>query len=199
MSIIPAISFKAGLCDIQPQSGYRKALPGDVPGYIFLYTDDDLVHFCWRPRNVPMEEAPLKLVMIPGDGHFVPYEGVEGRDSTRTNGRIFVLKFESSSQRHLFWLQSKSEGDASFLSPRDRKIGDIVDRMLQGEEPDVLEEMAPFQGDRHGGDDDETMEDVEGHGDSHASTGGAGSGATGGDVRDEGEDAREGGADGARA
>ena len=152
-----------------------------------------------------MDEAPLNLVMVPGDGHFVPYEGVEGRASTRTNGRIFVLKFESSSQRHLFWLQSKPEGDPSLLSSRDRKIGDIVDRMLQGEEPDVMAEMAPFQGDRHqDGDDDETMEDAEGHGDANAprgsgSTGGAGSGATGGDVRDEGEDSREGGADGARA
>ena len=33
----------------------------------------------------------------------------------------------------------------------------------------------------------------------HGSTGGAGPGATGGDIREEGEESREGGADGGRA
>jgi hypothetical protein len=50
---------------------------------------------------------------------------------------------------------------------------------------------------------DETMEDVEGHGDRNehhrGSNGGAGPDATGGDYREEGEQSREGGSDGARA
>lgn len=163
-----------------------------------------------------MEDAPLNLVMVPTDGRFIPYEGTGDHASSKTNGRIFVLKFESSSQRHLFWLQSKPQspdGNPAWLSPRDRKIGSLVDQMLQGDEPDVDAELAEVRGtdnERRGGgsgggasggngddgDDDETMEDVEGH---HGGPGGAGSGATGGDVRDEGEDSREGGADGARA
>ncbi len=168
------------------------------------------MHFCWRPRDTLMDDAPLNLVMVPGDGRFVPYEGTGDHTSSKTNGRIFVLKFESSSQRHLFWLQSKpqsSSGDPAWLSPRDRKIGDLVDRLLQGDEPDIGTELAQAHNgndDNNGGDDDETMEDVEGHGDPEeprggGAAGGAGAGATGGDVRSEGEDAREGGADGARA
>ncbi|CAK7230465.1 hypothetical protein SBRCBS47491_007594 [Sporothrix bragantina] len=217
MSIIPAITFKAGLCDVDTSSRPHKVKALPEPGYIFLYAEDELMHFCWRPRTATMDDAPLNLVMIPGDGRFLPYEGTSGQPTTKTNGRIFVLKFESSSQRHLFWLQSKPQsvtGDAAWLSPRDRKIGELVDQLLQGDEPDVEAELADLRrsgGDnnRRGGnddddDDDETMEDVEGHGDaSHprggGSAGGAGSGATGGDVRDEGEDSREGGADGARA
>ncbi|CAK7263115.1 hypothetical protein SEPCBS119000_000318 [Sporothrix epigloea] len=218
MSILPAITFKAGLCDVNTSSRPHKVKCQPEPGYIFLYAEDELTHFCWRPRSATMEDAPLNLVMIPGDGRFLPYEGISGQPTTKTNGRIFVLKFESSSQRHLFWLQSKPQsttGDAAWLSPRDRKIGELVDQMLQGDEPDVDAELANLRRDGDGDnehrrdgddddDDDETMEDAEGRGSASNSrpsggAGGAGSGATGGDVREEGADAREGGADGARA
>lgn len=133
--------------------------------------------------------------MVPGDGRFVPYESnKQPQSSARTNGRIFVLKFGSSSQRHLFWLQSKPQGrtgNPTWLSPRDRKIGEIVDLLLQGDEVDVATELASI--DNTDNDDDDAMEDVQG------GSGGAGAGATGGDVRREGEGSREGGADGARA
>lgn len=148
--------------------------------------------------------------MVPTDGHFVPYESSKQTTaSAKTNGRIFVLKFMSSSQRHLFWLQSKPQGrngDPSWFSPRDLKIGDVVDNLLQGEDVDVQGELATVVNTdndrRRDDDDDEAMEDAEGHGDAdepHGGTGGAGADATGGDVREEGEGAREGGADGARA
>lgn len=151
--------------------------------------------------------------MIPGDASFVPYLGSEsGADSDNlnspTDGRIFVLKFRSSSQRYLFWLQSKSQhpkGDPSWFSERDLKIGHIVEFILNGEDVDVQAELAAVQNSGGpSGDDDETMEDVEGTDHStnrnrHGSTGGAGPGATGGDIREEGEESREGGADGGRA
>lgn len=105
----------------------------------------------------------------------------------------------------MFWLQSKPQGrngDPSWFSPRDLKIGQIVDDLLQGSEVDVQGELGAVQNNNDDDDDDETMEDVTGHGDSNeprGGAGGAGSDATGGDVRDEGEGSREGGADGARA
>lgn len=176
----------------------------------------ELVHFCWRPRDAPLDEPQLDLVMIPTDGHFVPYD-IKEKDASapKINGRIVALKFSSSSQRHLFWLQSKPQspsGDKSVFSLRDLKIADIVDRLLQGEEDiNVQQELRNVNNNtdnsRHDGDgdgdDDETMEDVEGHGgpsDHHeGGTGGAGADATGGDIREEGHGAREGGGDGARA
>ena len=143
--------------------------------------------------------------MVPTDGNFVPYDTKSpSNPSSKTNGRIFSLKFSSSSQRHLFWLQSKPQGrsgDPAWLSPRDRMIGDIVDRLLQGDEVDVNRELASIRNnsdDNERDDEDATMEDA-GDENLHGGSGGAGADATGGDIRDEGEDAREGGADGARA
>lgn len=80
-----------------------------------------------------------------------------------------------------------------------------MNTLLLGEDVNVEEEMAtvPRDNDRRDGDDDETMEDVEGtnHGQglNRSGSGGAGPGATGGDIREEGEESREGGADGGRA
>ena len=195
---------------MQNNSNPPKALPKPTQGFIYLYSEDDLVHFCWRPRSAPLSQPELDLVMVPSDGHFTPYERTRSGTTSGapTNGRVYVLKFSSSSQRHLFWLQSKSQhpqGDPSFFSPRDLKIGQIVDQLLQGEEIDVEQEIAnlPSNQDGQDGDDDETMEDVEGTGDGaehhRAASGGAGAGATGGDFREEGQGPREGGADGGRA
>lgn len=71
--------------------------------------------------------------------------------------------------------------------------------LLQGADIDVQAEiMAIGQG--PSGNDDEDMQDAPPDNDlTRTSTGGAGAGATGGDVREEGAEAREGGADGGRA
>ncbi|KJZ73549.1 hypothetical protein HIM_07105 [Hirsutella minnesotensis 3608] len=209
MPIAPIITFKAGQCDVDTSSTPAKVKPQQQPGYIYLYSEDDLVHFCWRKRNDPLNEPELDLVMVPTDGSFVPYGSESTAQPTaKTNGRIFVLKFASSSQRYLFWMQSKPQsrnGDPSWFSPRDRKIGDIVHRLLQGEEVNVTRELAAVRNtnNRRDDDDDATMEDVEGRrGPTNhrgSGSGGAGPDATGGDVREEGEGSREGGADGARA
>lgn len=168
----------------------------------------ELIHFCWRKRSDPLDAPAIDLVMVPTDGHFVPHESdKQTHASSKTDGRIFVLKFMSSSQRYIFYLQSKAQGrdgDASYFSPRDLKIGQIVDALLQGEDVNVNAELASINNNSRPSrpdDDDEAMEDVEGPGDSSqgGGAGGAGPGATGGDVREEGEGSREGGADGARA
>ena len=209
MSISPIITFKAGQCELNEATKKVKPLP--TPGYIYLYVEDELMHFCWRPRSAPLDTAELDLIMLPSDGSFTPFEPTSAENPSNprkpTNGRIYVLKFSSSSQRYLFWLQSKSQHpseDPSFFSARDLKLGQIVNTLLSGEEIDVQQEIAGLPADPNGGDDDDDpMEDVEGqnHDPDHhrGGSGGAGPGATGGDFREEGEQAREDGADGGRA
>lgn len=151
-----------------------------------------------------MSHPEIELVMVPTDGRFVPYTGPQSESNTKspTNGRIFVLKFQSSTQRHLFWLQSRSQhaqGDPSWFSPRDLKLGEIVDRLLQGDEVDVREEVANAQNDQGGNDGDREMEDVRPEGSSDIQ-GNIGSGDPFmGNPEDEGSEARDGGADGGRA
>jgi 26S proteasome regulatory subunit N13 len=143
--------------------------------------------------------------MLPGDGTFSPLISSQARTSP-TNGRIFVLKFSSSSSRHFFWLQSKNQhpdNKPNWYSDRDLKLGSIVNDLLQGAEVDVEAELAAVSRGPAGndGNDDEDMQDAPPTDNSlrRTSTGGAGADATGGDVREEGEEAREGGADGGRA
>lgn len=136
------------------------------------------------------------------DANFIPYTPQADKPTSKTDARVCVLKFTSSAQRHMFWLQSKPENDdKAKFSDRELKIIKIVDAILNGEEVDVKEELASVG--RGNGDEDETMEDIEGHGEPgthhEGSSGGAGPDATGGDVRQEGESSREGGADGGRA
>jgi hypothetical protein len=154
--------------------------------------------------------------MFAGDGNFNAYRkpgmkyqaahNGEEPSGPPTNGRIYVLSFSSSSDRHFFWLQSKPEGNPSEHSARDLKLSETVNRLLYGEEFNAHREMVEWAArndDRPDGDGDTAMEDDDaagpGDGRPRGMSGGAGAGATGGDIREEGEGAREGGADGGRA
>jgi 26S proteasome regulatory subunit N13 len=168
-------------------------------------TGTELTHFCWRSRSKPSTEPELDLIMLPGDGSFTPLTTDHNPRTSPTNGRIFVLKFESSSSRHFFWLQAKnqhSDNKPNYWSDRDLKLGSIVNDLLQGAEVDVQAELAEVGRGPSGndGNDDEDMQDAPPDNNlRRTSTGGAGADATGGDVREEGEEAREGGANGGRA
>ena len=142
--------------------------------------------------------------MLPGDGSFAPYQRVPPSSDAKnpTNGRIFVLKFASSSNRHFFWLQAKSQhhqGDASHFSPRDIKLGEIVHKLIQGDEINVQEEVSNLNGQQQGGDGDgdAEMRDVapEGQGDEAEKQGDPFIG----NPENEGGQSRDGGADGGRA
>lgn len=204
MADAPLITFKAGRCEFHG----RKVTPQADPGYIYLYTEDELLHFCWRPRSASTSDPELDLIMFPSDGHFYPLLKEQGAEDLHspTNGRIFVLKFTSSSQKYFFWMQSKSqsrEGHNSWFSQRDQRLGQIVDALLQGDDVDVqgeIEDMAGGGGGDDAGPDGDDLMDLDGGpGLERRETGGAGQNATGGDSRAEGEANREGGADGGRA
>jgi len=185
-------------------------------GTLWLTRIIDIMHFSWRERSKPTDDPELDLIMFPGDCTFLPYLDTKTNNSNEktspTNGRIFELKFSSSSQRHYFWLQSKSQhkdGKTNWFSKQDLLIGNTVDKILAGEEPDWQQQLESLRrGDGGGNDDDaapgrddDVMEDVQDEQSDlqRQTSGGAGADATGGDPRQEGEDSRRGGEDGGRA
>ncbi|MCJ1268133.1 hypothetical protein MMC22_008019 [Lobaria immixta] len=203
----PIITFKAGACDFDTSVSPPRVLPKPTPGYLYLFEEDELMHFCWRPRSASMNQPELELIMVPADGRFTPYQSRQ-KDSTssRIHGRIFVLRFQSSTQRHFFWLQSRSQhahGDPTWFSPRDLALGQFVDRLLQGDEVNVQEELANISNNQDGNpdDDDSTsrMEDVRSEGQAGAPGNSSAGNPLMGDPGDEGKGSREGGADGGRA
>lgn len=106
-------------------------------------------------------------MMIPGDATFLPYVGPNkpttgpGPVKSPVNGRIFVLKFTSSSQRYLFWLQAKPRGDPSQFSTRELELGEKVNIILQAEDVDYAAALGTPEDDQPGDEDDDTMmEDV---------------------------------------
>ncbi|RDI81168.1 Mannosyl-oligosaccharide 1,2-alpha-mannosidase [Venturia inaequalis] len=203
MSLTPIITFKAGQCTSSDSGPDFKITCNPTPGYLYLYIDEEneFTHLAWRPRSAPSTEPETDLIMLPTDGSFTPITKPNDIYTSPSNGRIFALKFSSSPDRHFFWLQSKNQhpnNKPNHWSDKDLKLGKIVNDLLQGNEVDVQEELASAR--RNNGNDDEDMEDAPPDNDlTRTSTGGAGAGATGGDIREEGEGARGGGADGGRA
>ena len=202
MAATPLITFKAGRCT---KDG-RKIVPDPTPGYVYLYSEEELIHFCWRPRGQPASEPEVDLIAM-GDATFSPLVKEPGAEDVRspTNGRIFVLRFSSSGEKSYFWMQARSQhtsGDADWFSQRDQRLGQIVDLLLSGEDVDVEREVEEIRQSGNGGDGDADDQNGDG-GDlmdlDRQETGGAGQDATGGDPREEGEASREGGADGGRA
>ncbi|KAI0050379.1 adhesion regulating molecule [Auriscalpium vulgare] len=100
------LAFKAGRAF--RREGTNTVEPSPVKGAIVIERgEDDLLHLLWKNRET--EETDEDLIVFPEDASFVRVEQATG-------GRIYVLKFTSSEQRHFFWLQdASSERDEEFV------------------------------------------------------------------------------------
>ncbi|CAG5124948.1 unnamed protein product [Candidula unifasciata] len=71
--------------------------PDKRKGLVYVYqSDDSLMHFCWKDRTSSVVEDDL--IIFPDD---IEFKHV----SQCTTGRVYVLKFKSSSRKFFFWLQ----------------------------------------------------------------------------------------------
>ncbi|KAK6340232.1 hypothetical protein TWF730_001997 [Orbilia blumenaviensis] len=131
------ITVKAGRCTRDPENPNRY-VPSNVPGEIRLELsrDEDLLHFKWVPRRGhTVDGEEFDLIVFPGDASFVPY------NAGPNDGRICVLKFQSSDQRHLFWWQTKNDESISAAehTRKDRLVTRKIDQLIQsGGDPDGL-------------------------------------------------------------
>ncbi|KAJ3767885.1 proteasome complex subunit Rpn13 ubiquitin receptor-domain-containing protein [Lentinula raphanica] len=99
------LAFKAGRAF--RREGTNFVDPSPTKGAIILRKEDDLLHLIWRNRTT--NEAEEDLILFPSDATFSKV--------SQASGRVYVLKFSSSDQRHFFWMQDASSArDEEFVN-----------------------------------------------------------------------------------
>lgn len=93
-------SFKAGR--LSRVEGTNRVKPDPRKGLIYLEEVDELLHFYWKDRSTGAVEDDL--IIFPEEAEFV-----EVKESPK--GRVFALKFTSSSQIMFYWMQEKESVD----------------------------------------------------------------------------------------
>ena len=99
------VEFRAGR--MQKNGNMVHAI--EKKGTVYLnQSDDGLIHFCWRDRGTGQTEEDL--IIFPDDAEFKRVDACK-------DGRVFVLKFKSSSRRLFYWMQEPSdEKDEEYCS-----------------------------------------------------------------------------------
>jgi len=105
------VEFRAGRMNMVG----KMVNPDTRKGLVYLYqAEDQLIHFCWKDRSNGKVEDDL--IIFPDDCEF------KRIDQCKT-GRVFLLKFKSSSRRLFFWMQEpKSDKDEEYC----RRVNDIM-------------------------------------------------------------------------
>jgi len=119
------LAFKAGRAF--RREGSNLVEPSPVKGAILLTNGDDgLLHFIWKNRTTGTIEEDL--ILFPSDASFVKV--------TQSSGRVYVLKFSSSNQRHFFWMQDASPArDEEFVANLNGLLEDPEYRLVWNPSP----------------------------------------------------------------
>lgn len=89
------LSFRAGKMSRENETS-NTVVPDVRKGYIQLVNEDELLHFQWKERSATNAEDDL--IIFPEDAKFV-------RVQEAGEGRVYMLRFESSKAKHFFWMQ----------------------------------------------------------------------------------------------
>ncbi|XP_055601152.1 proteasomal ubiquitin receptor ADRM1 homolog isoform X2 [Uranotaenia lowii] len=105
------VEFRAGRMNLVNKMVH----PDNRKGLVYVYqAEDGLMHFCWKDRTTGNIEDDL--IVFPDDCEFKKIENVK-------NGRVFLLKFKSSSRRLFFWMQEpKTDKDEEWC----RRINEVI-------------------------------------------------------------------------
>mmetsp|Transcript_13062 Transcript_13062/g.20520 ORF Transcript_13062/g.20520 Transcript_13062/m.20520 type:complete len:187 (+) Transcript_13062:2-562(+) len=84
--------------------------------------EDELMHLTWTDRGAGLVEDDL--IIFPGDATF---QYVEKARPNPKNNRVYMLKFDSTSKSHFFWMQEPS-------GEKDTELCTKVNAMINGDE-----------------------------------------------------------------
>uniref|UniRef100_A0A1B0CD33 Proteasomal ubiquitin receptor ADRM1 homolog n=1 Tax=Lutzomyia longipalpis TaxID=7200 RepID=A0A1B0CD33_LUTLO len=89
--------------------------PDTRKGLVYVYqSEDGLIHFCWKDRTTGNTEDDL--IIFPDDCEFKKIEQCN-------TGRVYLLKFKSSSRKLFSWMQeTKTDKDDEWC----RRINDVI-------------------------------------------------------------------------
>lgn len=123
------LKFKAGRVQYNEETGEATPIRGQ--GNVVLKKsseDEHLLAIQWQPRAAYGQQltASEELMILPGD---VAFEHME----ECTTGRVISLRFESSGQREMYWLQDPVSGDLNQLSDADRHILERLNELANQE------------------------------------------------------------------
>ncbi|KAI7901249.1 proteasome complex subunit Rpn13 ubiquitin receptor-domain-containing protein [Cokeromyces recurvatus] len=92
------VEFNAGKCIIEG----RLIKPDTRKGMIYMEQgEDQLLHFYWKERqneSVPEDD----WIIFPDEAEFT-------KVTQCTTGRVYLLRFKISNERHFYWMQNKSD------------------------------------------------------------------------------------------
>lgn len=99
------VEFRAGKMSMKGNMVH----PDKRKGLVYIHqTEDSLMHFCWKDRKTGLVEDDL--IIFPDDVEFKKVVQC-------TTGRVFVLKFKSSSRKCFYWMQEpKTDKDDEYCS-----------------------------------------------------------------------------------
>uniref|UniRef100_A0A1Q3FDN3 Proteasomal ubiquitin receptor ADRM1 homolog n=1 Tax=Culex tarsalis TaxID=7177 RepID=A0A1Q3FDN3_CULTA len=105
------VEFRAGRMNLVNKMVH----PDNRKGLVYVYqAEDGLIHFCWKDRTTGNVEDDL--IVFPDDCEFKKIENVK-------TGRVYLLKFKSSSRRLFFWMQEpKTDKDEEWC----RRINEVI-------------------------------------------------------------------------
>lgn len=105
------VEFRAGRMNMVGKMVH----PDTRKGLVYMYqAEDGLIHFCWKDRTTGNVEDDL--IIFPDDCEFKKIEQCK-------TGRVFLLKFKSSSRKLFFWLQEpKTDKDEEW----GRRVNEVM-------------------------------------------------------------------------
>ncbi|KAI9476266.1 MAG: proteasome complex subunit Rpn13 ubiquitin receptor-domain-containing protein [Benjaminiella poitrasii] len=118
------VEFNAGKCIIE-----GNLIKPDVrKGLVYMEQgEDQLLHFYWKERNKNQASAEDDWIIFPDEAEFT-------KVSQCTTGRVYLLRFKISNERHFYWMQNKSEDT-------DQEVVDRVNNLIRDPETNMSSEF----------------------------------------------------------